>query len=179
MYSFWNYAFSWVYLFLSPLTLASLHSSVQFSSSVMSDCLWHHGLQHTRPPCASPTPGAYSNSCPLSQWCHLTISSSGIPFSSHLQSSPASGSFQMSLFFASGGQSLGVSATASILTMTIQGWFPLGKRKSKETDWFDLLAVQGTHKSLLQQHSLKTSIFGTQPSFSSNTHIHTWLLEKT
>ena len=87
-------------------------SSVQFSCSVMSDSLWPHGLQHTRPPCPSPTPGIYSNSCPLSRWCHPTISSSVIPFSSRLQYFPASGSFQMSQLFASGGQSIGVSASA-------------------------------------------------------------------
>ena len=101
-------------------------SSVQFSCSVMSDSLWPHGLQHARPPCPSPTPGVYSNSCPLSQWCHPIISSSVVPFSSHLQLFPASGSFQMSQFFTSGGQSIGVSASASVLPMNIQDWFPLG-----------------------------------------------------
>ena len=89
-------------------------SSVQFSSSVVSNSLWPHGLQHARPPCPSPTPRAYSNACPLSWWCHPTISSSVIPFSSHLQSFPASGSFQMSQFFTSGGQRIGVSASASV-----------------------------------------------------------------
>ena len=101
-------------------------NSVQFSHSVVSDSLQRHGLQHTRLPCPSPTPGVYSNSCPLSQWCHPTISSSVIPFSSCLQSFPASGSFQMSQFFAKGGQSIGVSASASVLPMNIQDWFPLG-----------------------------------------------------
>ena len=101
-------------------------SSVQFSSSVVSDTLRPHGLQHARFPCLSPTPGAYSNSCPLHQSCHPTISFSVIPFSSHLQSFPASGSFPMSWFFTSGGQSIGVSALASILPMNIQGGFPLG-----------------------------------------------------
>ena len=100
-------------------------SSVQFSHSVVSDSLRSHGLQHTRLPCPSPTPGAHSNSCPLSQCCHPTISSSVIPFSSCLQSFPASGSFQMSQFFESGGQSIGVSAIASVLPMNIQDWFPL------------------------------------------------------
>ena len=98
----------------------------QFSHSVMSDSLQLHGLQHTRLPCPSPTPRAYSNSCPLSQWCHPTISSSVIPFSSCLQSFPASGSFPMSQLFASGGQSIVVSASASVLPMNIQDWFPLG-----------------------------------------------------
>ena len=101
-------------------------SSVQFSHSVVSDSLWPHGLQHTRLPCPSPTPRIYSNSCLLSWWCHPTISSSVVSFSSHLQSFPASGSFPMSQFFASGGQSIGVSASASVLPMNIQDWSPLG-----------------------------------------------------
>ena len=100
--------------------------SVQFSHSVASISLWPHGLQHARLPCPSPTPGAYSNSCPLSQWCHPTISSSEIPFSSHLQSFSASGSFPVSLFFTTVGQSIGVSASTSGLPMNIQKWFPLG-----------------------------------------------------
>ena len=100
--------------------------SVQFSHSVMSDSLQSHGLQHTRLPCLSPTPGAYSNSCPSSQWCCPTISSSVIPFSSCLQSFPASGSFPVSQFFASGGQRIEVSALASVLPMNIQDWFPIG-----------------------------------------------------
>ena len=90
-------------------------SSVQFSHSVVSNSLWPHGLQHARPPCPSPTPGACSNSCPLSRWCHPTISSSVVPFSSRLQSFPASGSFQMNQLFTSGGQSIGVLASASVL----------------------------------------------------------------
>ena len=98
--------------------------SVQFSHSVMSDSLRFHGLQHARHPCPSPTPGICSNSCSLSQCCHPTISSSVIPFSSHLRSYPASGSFQMSQFFASDGQS--IRASASVLPMNIQNWFPLG-----------------------------------------------------
>ena len=101
-------------------------SSVQFSCSFTSNSLWPHGLQHTRPPCPSPTPGAYSNSCPLSQWCHPTISSSVIPFSSCLQSFPTSGSFPVSQFLAWDGQRIGVSASASILPMNIQDWSPLG-----------------------------------------------------
>ena len=99
---------------------------VQFSCSVISDSLWPHGLQHTRSPCLSPSPRVYSNSCPLSQWCHPTTSSSVVPFSSCLQSFPASGSFQMSQLFTSGGQSIGVSASGSVLPMNIQDWFPLG-----------------------------------------------------
>ena len=117
-------------------------SSVQLSRSVISDSLQHHGLQHARLPCPSPTPRACSNSCPLSQWCHPTISSSVAPFSSYLQFSPASGSFPMSQFFPWGGQSIG--ASASVLPMI-----------SFRIDWFDLLAVQGTLKGLLQHHNLK------------------------
>ena len=100
--------------------------SVKFSHSVMSDSLQPHGLQHTRLSCPSPIPGAYSNSGPLSRWCHATISSSVIPFSSCLQSFPASESFQMSQFFASGGQSIGVSALALVLPKNTQDWTPLG-----------------------------------------------------
>ena len=100
--------------------------SVQFSYSVMSDSLWPHGLKHARLPCPSPIPRACSNSCPLSQWCHPTISSSGIPFSSCPPSFPASGSFPVSWLFASGGQSIGASASASVLSVNIQGWLPLG-----------------------------------------------------
>ena len=103
-----------------------LTCSVQFSHSVVSDSLRPQGLQHTRLPCPSPTPRACSNSCPLSWWCHPTISSSIVPFSSCLQSFPASGSFQISQFFSSGGQSIGASASASVLSMNFQDWFPLG-----------------------------------------------------
>ena len=101
---------------------------VQFSSVAQScsNSLLLHGLQHTRPPCPSPTPRVYPNSCSLSRWCHQTISSSVIPFSSCLQSFPTSGSFQMSQLFASGGQNIGVSASTSVLPMNIQDWFPLG-----------------------------------------------------
>ena len=101
-------------------------SSVQFSHSVVSNSLRPHESQHARPPCPSPTPRVYSNSCPLSRWCHPTISSSVVPFSSRLQYFPASGSFLMSQFFTSGGQSIGVSASTSVLPMSIQDWFPLG-----------------------------------------------------
>ena len=107
--------------------------SVQVSCFVVSDSLWPHGLQHARPPWPSPTPGVYSNSRPLSRWCHPTISSSVVPFSSRLQSFPTSGSSLMSQFFASGGQSIGVSASASVLSMNTQDWFPLGW-----TSWISL-----------------------------------------
>ena len=102
------------------------HQSVQFSRSVTSESLPPHRLQHARPPCPSPTPGAYSNSCPSSLWCHPTISSFVIPFSSCLQSFPASRSLPVSQFFTSGGQRIGVSASASVLQMNIQDWFLLG-----------------------------------------------------
>ena len=101
-------------------------SSVQFSHSVMSDCLRPHELEHARPPCPSPTPRVYSNSCPLSRWCHPTTSSSVVPFSSCLQSFPAPESFPKCQLFLSGGQSIGALASASVLPMNIQGWFPLG-----------------------------------------------------
>ena len=113
-------------------------SSVQFSLSVVSDSLWPHESQHTRPPCSSPTPGVYPNSCPSSQWCHPAISFSVIPFSSCPQSFPASGSFPMSQLFACGDQSFGVSASASVPELIFR------------MDWLDLLAVQRTLKSLLQ-----------------------------
>ena len=116
--------FKWVWIVLFVI-LSVQFSSVQFSCLVMSDPLPPYGLQHAGPPCPSPTPGVYSNSCPLSQWCHPTISSSAVPFSSHLQSFSASGSFPMSQFFASGGQSIGVSASTSVLPMNIRDWFPL------------------------------------------------------
>ena len=124
--------------------------SVQFSCSVVSDSLWPHRLQHARLPCPSPTPGTCSNSYPLSQWCYPTISSPVVPFSSCLQSFPESGSFPMSQFFASDGQSIGVSV--SVIPMNIQDWFPF------RIHWFDLLLVQGTLKSLLPHHSSKASI---------------------
>ena len=126
--------------------------SVKFSCSVLSDSLRPQGLQHTTLPCPSPTSRACSNSSPLSQWCHPTISSSVVPFSSCLQSFPASGSFLMSQFFVSGDQSIGASTSASVLPMNIQGWFPLG------LTGLDFLAVQESLKSLLQHHSSKASI---------------------
>ena len=123
-------------------------------SSVAQTCLtlWPHGLQNARPPCPSPTPRVYPNSGPLSRWWHPTISSSVVPFSSCHQSFPASASFQMSQIFAWGGQSIGVSASASVLPMNNQELI------SFRMDWLDLLTVQMTLKSLLQHHSSKTSI---------------------
>ena len=118
----------------------------------MSDSSWPHGLQHARPLCPTPTPRVYSNSCPLSWWCHPTISSSVVPFSPHLQSFPESGSFPMSQFLTSGGQSIGASASALVLVMEYSGLI------SFRMDWLDLLAVQGTLKGLPQHHSSKASI---------------------
>ena len=127
---------------------------------------------HARPPCPLPTPGVYSNSCPLSRWCHPTISSSVVPFSIPFQSFPASGSFPMSHFFTSGGQSIGASAAASVLPMNIQYWFPLG--------WTDLISLLSNRFSIVFSSTTvqKHQFFGTQLSLLSNSHIHTWLLEK-
>ena len=122
----------------------------------MSDSLQSHGLQHARLPYPSPTPRACSNSCPWSRWCHPAISSSVIPFFSHLQSFPASGSFTMSWFFPSGGQSIGVSASAE--TFSISPSSEYSWLISFRMDWLDLLAVQGTLKRLLQHHSSKPSV---------------------
>ena len=146
--------------------------SVQFSRSVVSNSLRPHEPQHARPPCPSPTPRVYPISCPLSQWCHPTISSSAVLFSSCPQSFPASGSFQMSQLFTSGGQSIGVSASTLVPPMNTQDWSPLG--------WtgLDLLAVQGTLKSLLNTTVQKHQFFSDQLSSQSNSHIHIWLLEK-
>ena len=132
--------------------------SVQFNRSVMSDPLHPHGLQHARPPCPSPTPGAYSNSCPSCQWCHPTISSSVIPFSSCLQSTPASRSFRMSQFFASGGQSIGVSASTSVLPVNIQDWVPLG--------WIGWITLQSKGLSGVFSNTTvqKIQFFGSQLS---------------
>ena len=126
-----------------------------------------HGLQHTRLPCSSPTPGSYSNSCPLSQWCHPTISSSVIPFSC-LQSFPASGSCKMSQYFASGGQSIGVLASASVPPMNIQDWFPL-----EWTGWISMKTT-GFSRAFSNTTVQKHQIFGTQLSLWSSSHIHTW-----
>ena len=156
--------------------LWSDHSNlvVQFCCfSVTYSCLTlcrPQGLQQARHSCPLPSNGACSNSCSLSQWCHPIISSSVIPFPSYLQSSPASGSFPVSQFFPSGGQSIGVSASASVLPLNIPDWFPL-----ELTGLF--LAVQGTLKSLLHTTVRNFQFFSSQPSLWSNCHIHTWLLK--
>ena len=149
--------------------------SIQFSRSVMSDSLQPNGPQHARPPCPSPTPGVYRNSCPLSRWCHPAISPSVIPFSSSPQSFPASGSFQMSQFFASRWPkywsfSFNISSSNEYSGLI-----------SFRMDWLALLAVRGTlqhhvvfSKTTVQKHQF----FSTQLSLWSNSHMHTWLLEK-
>ena len=142
-------------------------TSVQFSHSVMSDCLQPHEPQHARPPCPSPTPGAYPNSCPSSQWYHPTISSSVIPFSFCLQSFPASGAFPVSQFFASGGQSIGVSASTSVLPINIQDWFPLGW-----TGWISLWS-KGLSRVFFNTTVQKHQFFRTQLLYSpALTSIH-------
>ena len=130
----------------------------------MSNSLQHHGLQHARPPCPSPTPGVYSNSCPLSRWCHPTISSSVIPFSSSLQSFPASGTFQMNQFFSSCVQSVGYSASTSVLPMNIQDGFPLGW-----TGWISWQS-EGLSRVFSNTTIKKHQFFGAQPSLWSNSH---------
>ena len=157
---------------LSFTNFYSHFSSIQFSCSVMSNSLRPYELQHARPPWPSPTPRVYSNSCPLSWWCHPTISSSVIPFSSCPLSLPASGSFPMSQLFIWGGQSIGVSALASVLPMNIQDWFPLGW-----TGWISLQS-KGLSRVFSNTTVQKHQFFNAQLSSQSNSHIHTWPLEK-
>ena len=147
-------------------------SSVQFSNSVVSNSLQPHESQHTRPPCPSPSPRVHSNSCPSSQWCHPAISSSVIPFSSCSQSLPASGSFPMSQLFAWGGQNIGVSVSASVPPMNTQDWSPL-----EWTGWISLQS-KGLWRVFSNTTVQKHQFFGAQLSSQSNSHIHTWLLEK-
>ena len=137
-----------------------------------SDILWPLGLHHASLPCPSLSPKVCSNSCPLSQWCHPTISSSVASFSPCPQFFPASGSFPMSWLFASGGQSIGVSASASVLPMNIQGWFPLGLT--------NLISLQSKGFSRVFSNTTvqKHQFFGAQPSWWFNSHTHTWLWEK-
>ena len=147
-------------------------SSVHFRRSVVFNSLWPHGLQHAKPPCPSPTPGVYSNSCPLHWWCHPIISSPVVPFSSCLQSCPASESFQMSQFFTIKWQSIEVSPSASILPVNIQDWFPLGLTGRIS------LQSKGLSRVFSNTTVQKHQFFSAQPSSQSNSHIHTWLLEK-
>ena len=147
-------------------------SSVQFTRSVMSDSLRPHEPQHARPPCPSQTPRVHPNPCPSSRWCHPTISSSVVPFSSCPQSFPASGSFPVSQLFTSGGQSIGVSASASVFPMNTQDWSPSGW-----TGWISLQS-KGLSRVFYNTTVQKHQFFGAQLSLQSNSHIHTWLLEK-
>ena len=146
--SFWNF----YNLYFSPFD--QFISVAQF----VYDSLWPYGLQRTRPPCPSRTPGVYSNSCPLSRWCYPTISASVVPFSFHLQSFPTSGSFQMNQFFTSGGHSTGVSASVLVLPMNIQDWFPL-----RWIGWISLLA-KGPSKAFSNTTIQKHRFFGVQLS---------------
>ena len=155
-----------------PLFLSWPVSVSQFSHSVVSDSLRPHESQHARPPRPSPTPGVHSNSCPSSQWCHPAISSSVVPFSSCPQSLSASESFPMSQLFTWGVQSIGASALASVLPKNTQDWSPLGW-----TDWISLQSkgLSGVFSNTTVQ---KHQFFGAQLFSQSNSHIHTWLLEK-
>ena len=148
------------------------YSSVRFSRSVMSDSLRPHESQHARPPCPSSTPRVHSNSCLPSQWCHPAVSSSVVPFSSCPQSLPASGSFPMSQLFTWDGQSIGVSAWASILPKNTQDWSPL-----EWTDWISLQS-KGLSRVCSNTTVQKHQFFGAQLSSQFNSHIHTWPLEK-
>ena len=139
-----------------------------FSRSVMPNSLQPHESQHARPPCPSATPGVHPNSCPLSRWCHPSISSSVVPFSSCPQSFPASGSFQMSQLFAWGGQSIGVSASTSVLPMNTQDWAPLGW-----TGWISLQS-KGLSRVFSNNTVQKLQFFGAQLSLWSNSHLHTY-----
>ena len=173
------FSFHCFFFWSCKTNIYSLHKIVKiqeilflwFSHSVMSNSLWPHELQHTMVPYPSPSPGAYSNSCPSSRWCHPTIASSVIPFS-HLQAFPASGSFPVSQLFASGGQSIGASIPASVLPKNIQGWFPLGF-----ADFISLL-FKGLSRVFSNTTVQKRQFFGTHPSLWSDSHNCTWLLKK-
>ena len=163
---------SWCSFLFFWACVAFINHSVQFSCSVMFDSLRPHESQHTRPPCPTPTLGAHSNSCQLSQWCHPTISSSVTPFSSCRQFYLASGSLPVSWRFTSSSQIIGASASASVLPMNIQGWFPLG--------WTGLISLQskGLSRVFFNTTVQKHQFFCIQLSLQSNSHIHTWQLEK-
>ena len=152
---------------LPQLHMKVQFNSVQFSRSVVSDSLWPHELQHARPPCPSPSPGVHSNSRPSSWWCHAAISSSIIPFSSCFQTFPASGSFPRSQLFASGGQSIGASASVTVLPVNIQGWFPLG------LIGLTSLLSKGFSRVFSSTIVWKHQFFGTWSSLWSSSHIRT------
>ena len=160
----------WKSFKLKPLSTRTLAGSCCHSVAQLCLTLRDHGLQQTRLPRPLLSPGACSNSCSLSQWCHPTIFSSVAPFSSSLQSFPASGSFPMSQLFAFSGQSIGVSASASVLPMNSQGWFPLGLTGL-------ILRSKRLSRVFSNTTVWKHQFFGAQPSLWSNSHIHTWLLE--
>ena len=161
-----------MYLCLNNFVFNKKSSSVQFSCSIVSELLQPHELQHARPPCPAPTPRVHLNSYPSGRWCHAAISSSLVPFFSCPQSLPASESFPVSQLFAWGGQSIGVSALASVLPKNTQDWSPL-----KWTDWISLQSkgLSGVFSNTTVQ---KHQFFSAQPSSQSNSHIHTWPLEK-
>ena len=174
----WKYLVLWLSIakWRLTLTLSTLeHQSFCLTSVQSLSCVQLFAtplLQHTRPPCPLPTLSLYSNSCPLSQWCHPAISSSFIPFSSCLQSFPALGSFPVSQFFPSGGQSIGLSASTSVLPMNIQNRYPLGW-----TGWISLQS-KGLARVFSNTTVQKHQLFSAQLSSQSNSHIHTWLPEK-
>ena len=156
---FWSLRFMYVNAYhssFSNFNLFTIWVSVQFSCSVVSDSLQPHGLQHARPPCPSPTPGVCSNSCSSSWWCHPTISSSVVPFSSCPQSFTASESFPVSQLFISGGQSIGVSASTSVLPVNTQDWSPLG--------WTGWISMQSKGLSRVFSNTKKHQFFGVQLS---------------
>ena len=147
------------------------YDSVQFSRSVVSNSLWPHEPQHARPSCPSPIPRVHPNLCPLCRWCHPTILSSVIPFSSCPQSFPVSGSFPMRQVFTSGGQSIAVSASTSVLPMNTQDWSPL--------EWTGWISLQSRDSRVFSNTTVqKHQFFSAQLSLESNSHIHTWPLEK-
>ena len=159
-------------IFSTANTITVQFSKIQLNCSVMSNSLWPHGLQHARLPCPSPTCEVCLNPCQLSWWCHPTISSSVIPLSSCPQSFSTSGSFPMSQFFIPGGQSIGASASVSVLPMNILNWFPLG--------WTGWISLQPKVLSRIFSNTTvqKHQFLSTELSLPSNSHIHTWLLEK-
>ena len=155
---------------LSKPMIKEYKTDLLFSCSVVFNSLWLHGLQHTRPPCVSTSSGACSNSCLLSRWCYPTISSSVIPFTSCLQSFPASGSFPVSWLFTWDGRRIGASSSATVLQMNIQDWFPLGLTG---------LILQSNGLSIvLSNTAVQKHQLGALHSLQSNSHIHTWLLGK-
>ena len=169
IFVFYTFPFICSFVWLRPWYC---FSSVQYSSSVMSNSLQSHESQHARHPRPSPTPRVHPNPCPSSQWCHPTISSSVLPFSSCPPSFPALGSFPMSQLFTWGGQSIGISASAPVLPMNTQDWSPLGW-----TGWISL-QFRGLSRVFSNTTVQKHQFFGTQLSSQSNSHIHTWPLEK-